>query len=296
MVRYLYRGTSLSKANEEEFYDGRIDGFTANIYRGRLDTESPNATQPRGVSLQSLPWWTDGGRVEDPILREEQGVTGGLTNVIGTAIGFSTGVPLVIYLKESSLNGTGHRVRYGYDWFDANPGALAWVYGESVDGEVRTEREGLIGLTTMGEGGPKVWVWGDRDLDSSTKTYEDEREVLVMEDHIDITGAIESVVVMLEGRRTPTQALAAFDGYHAGFGDADETDTSRWAEERVFSTLHDEVQREAAMALNDLWILDLRTQMMGSFREIPPDTVDAAYDGETVYDGPDAIPGYLLGG
>lgn len=293
MTSYLYRGTSLSAANEEEFGDGRIHGFEANIYRGEFQPEGLHSTIARGTPLDDLPWRRPDPDMT-PYLEEDQGVTGGLTNVIGTAIGFSTGIPLVLYLRESSLNGGGRPIRYGYEWFNATPGALAWVYGTSVSGEIRGVNEGLLGLTTMTESGPQVWEWGKRDLDGAGMAYEDEREVLVMDDDIRVAGSMESVALMLEGRRTPTQALATFDGYHAGFGD-DGVDTSRWPARQVLETVYDEMHAKAEVSLPDLWIVNLSTSIMGSMPRIPEEAFDFAYNGRAVIEDYDAVPDHILG-
>lgn len=294
MARYYYRGTSLSSAVEEELGDGRIDGFEANIYRGELDMHDPQATVTRGTPVEDIQWFTPEGE-DRGYLTETQGVTGGLTNLLGAAIGFASGVPLVLYLRRSALNGTAATVRYGLDWFDGHEGALAWVYGRAVDGEIRTPTEGLMGLTTMTESGPEVWEWGHRQLDATAMTYDDEHEAVVFADHIDIADACESVAITLEGRRSPAQALATFDGYHAGYGADRETDISRWSDEELLATLHREVRAAVPQPINDLWTLNLSTHVMESVRAVPEEAFDFAYsDGQFLRDY-DAVPDYLLG-
>jgi len=293
MTDYLYRGTSLTAANNEEFANGRIEGYEVNIYRGRLDMFDPQETVARGTSIKDVQWWKPKGE-DRGYLKETQGVTGGLSDIIGTAIGFSSGVPLVLYLNRRALNGTGAKIRYGYDWFDHYEGALAWVYGRSVSGEIRTMDNGLMGLTTETPQGPQVWEWGHRDLNGAAMAYEDEQEVLVMDDHIDIAGACESVALILEGRRTPTQALATFDGYHAGFG-GDGEDTSRWRTERVLDTLHHEIQQNSAMRIDDLWTINLTTAMLEKANVVPRNSFDFAYNGTRVIENYDAVPSYLMG-
>ena len=275
MPDYYYRGTSLSSAITGELGSGRIDGYTANIYRGDLDTVTPQATVARETPVDQLPWWTPKGE-DRPYLTETQGITGGLTQLIGTAVGFSTGVPVVLYLRESGLNGTPTPVRYGYDYFDSIEGAAQWVYGESVTGEVRTVEDGLIGLTTTTADGPVIWEWGQRDLNESLRVYEDEREALVLADHIDIAPACAAVAIVLEGRRTPAQALATFDGYHAGFG-SDGTDISRWSETEQLEQLHEEVQSAVPATIPDLWTINLTSTIPGRVNDLQFRAFDYAY-------------------
>lgn len=296
MTGYVYRGVALSEANEQEFGEGKILGHETNIYRGRLDTDNPQATVVRGTPLEELPWWDDGGRVEDPILEEEQGVTGGLASNIGTAIGFSGGIPLVLYLKEGGLNGTASKVRYDLNWFDGAEGALSWVYGKSVNGEIRTEDEGLIGLTTMAESGPQVWVWGEDELSTSAMTYEDEREALVFDDHIDIEPALDTVATFLEDQRGPKQALDAFEGYTAVPSVYDGEDITEWSQRKATETFYREVKQAADHPLDDYWVVVLNATVHSASREVEGEYLEYAYDGDRFVEDAADLPPHLLGG
>ncbi len=294
MPNYLYRGTTLNAANEAEFANQRIEGFTAEIYRGIVPDEQVHKTVPKGTPVDELPWEDPSGNPGEP-LATEQGVTGGLSDVIGTGIGFASGaVPLVFYLHERSLNGTGTRVRYTYDFFSSMPGALAWVYGGIAKGEIHTESEGLLGITSHDEGTPVVWEWGHDDIRRKTMQYEEENEVLVFEDHIDISGAVESTAIVLEGRRDPAAALGAFDGYHAGFGDEGES-VARWSDEEIATALHREVRESAEAPLSDLWTLNLNSSMQEKLNVIPRDDFEWAFDGDRIIEDYDAVPQHLMG-
>lgn len=298
MTDTLYRGTSLSSAVEAELDTGKIEGFTHNIYEGELDMHDPQSTVARQTPVSELQWWTPEGfdaDERDPYMTKTQPVTGGVTNRIGTAIGFSGGVPIVFYLQEGSLKPNPTPVRYGYDWFDSYRGGLAWVMGKNITGEVRGANEGLIALTTSTADGPKVWHWGKHELERRTRDHDDERELLARSEAIDISDACKGVAIMLEGRRTPTQALATFDGYHAGFGDETEINTGRWKETRVLETLHEEVRQKAKMPVPNLYTVNLTTQMLGSYREVPAEGYDYAYteaEGRMDYE---ETPSFILG-
>ena len=220
MTETLYRGTTLTSALLNELGTGSISGSRFEIYKGRIAAENPGKAAAKGVSVDDIDWWTPEGFDGDPYLTETVDIVGGLSDSIGTAIGFARGVPIVFYLDRSKLSRTPTPVQYRLDWFDRTPGALAWVSEE--DGEVRGEDAGLFGLTTNTENGPQVWEWGDT-LASTATTYQDESEQLAFTRELDVSGAIMAAAVMLEGRRTVKQALATFDGYHAGFGGDDET-------------------------------------------------------------------------
>lgn len=276
MADYLYRGTSLSDANREEFAYGRIDGFTADIYRGKIAEEGLNKTVTKGTPLDELPWWTPEPG-DQPYMAQEQGVTGGLSNIIGTGIDFAHGgVPIVLYLNERALNGTGQRVRYQYDFFDSVPGTLAWVYGSNIKGEIHDMDAGLVGLVSQGEDGPVVWAWGQDEIQQWSYQYESEHEVVVLDSSIDISDAVEAVAIILEGRNTPAQALGTFDGFHAGFG-SDAVDVSRWSTEQQLEVLHKEVRREAATNLDNLLTINLTTNVVEKVSTIPKQGFDYAY-------------------
>lgn len=294
MTEYYYRGVSLADANKDEFNDGRIEGYVYDIYKGRLDMDNPQSTVARGTKVEDIQWWMPEGHEGDVFLTEERGVTGGLTDVIGTAISF-TGppVPIVMYLRKDGLNGKASPVQYRYDWFDNFPGGLAWVYGETIDGEVRAMEEGLMALAVDAEGGPEVWVWGHDDLHGEGMVYTDEREVLVADDHIDIASALETVVVMLDGRWNVNNVLSVFDGYHSGYGEGRDVREMPTAE--ALDALHGEVRGASNMPLPDLWTINLGTQIKGKVREVPPDALEYAYDGSSMYTDASEVPGYLLG-
>lgn len=296
MSGYLYRGTSLSSANSEEFGTGRIEGTTATIYKGRLDAENPHSTVARGTPLEEVPWWRPEPDYEGRLwLEEQQGVTGGLTDAIGAAISFASGIPIVLYFSTDGLNGRDAPVQYTRDWFDGFPGALSWVYGQSVSGEIHAQEEGLIGLTTETEDGPQVWVWGDRDIESAARQYQDEREALVFADHIEVERALEAVGIWLEGRLGPKNVLAEFDGYHTGYGGDDEVDISEWPDARVVRHLHEEVRAAAAMDLPPLATVDLNTTVMENVYEVTGEQVDVAYTEESGPVAAHELRPFLLG-
>lgn len=286
----LYRGVSLTKALSVELATGIVSGHTVSLYKGRLDTPNPNAHVSRGTPVEELAWWKpEGMEDEDGYFTETQGVTGGFTHTVGAAIGFG---PIVMYFDRL---GSGGRINYNYRYFDATPGALAWVYGDNIEGEVRDQEHGLIGLTSMGDSGPVVWRWGEDELRRDAMQYQDEREALVWDDEVDISRTLSTVAIVLEGRRTPTQMLANFDGYHAGYADEGEN-TARWSTEKTLATLHDEFRSRAGVDIPELWTINLNSTLMEKFARVPESAFDFAYDGEAIYDEYDAVPTRLLGG
>lgn len=294
MSSYVYRGVSMKAALDQELGPGVIEGHTSTIRKGKLDVENPQATVARGTPVDELNWWMPEGE-DRPFLVEKQGVTGGLTHVLGTAISFSNPpVPLVFYLKESRLNGTAARVRYAYDWFDSYPAALDWVYGQSVSGEVRTLDEGLMALTTETANGPEIWEWGHDQLGGSAMAYEDERELLVFADHIDVAPCCDGVAIVFEGTRNPTTSLASFEGYHAGY-ETEGVDVSLWSRERRLDALHAKVREASNQPISNLWTINLSTTLMSKLHEIPESAFDYAYDGQRVIEDYDEVPDWLLG-
>lgn len=294
MSDYLYRGTSLTGENQSVYEDGIREGITANIYKGELDTEYPQQTQPRDLPIEELPWWKPEGEHRG-YFTEQTGVTGGLTHTLGTAIGFSTGIKTVLYLRERDLNGTGITVRYGYDFLDSVEGAATYIFGDSIDGEIRTINDGLIGLTTMGDQGPKLWYWGKDDINSRVMGWQDEREVLVLDDHADLGRALESVAIFGENQVTANRLLANMDGYYSGYGSDGGIDVSGLDHRQAARHLHDAYQSEAKRDLADLWYIYLDKTILGDFGHIPEDTFGFAFDGDEFYEERSSVPAHLLG-
>jgi len=284
----LFRGLALSTALSNELSTGAVNGQTVSLYKGRLDHPSAEATITRGEPLEQVPWWVPEGMEDEPgHLTETVGMTGGFTPTIGSALAFG---PVILFLDGVS----GSRVRYSYRYFNNTPGALAWVYGDNIEGEIRAEDEGLVGLTSMGSGGPVVWRWGRDDLERDAMTYEDEDEVLVPTAKVDIGRSLETVMLVLEARRTPASMLATFEEYSAGFGSGE--DVSRWSTGEVLGTLHEEIERRSAVDIPEMWTLNLSTTCLEKMGRIQPDGFDYAYDGEIIYDEHSAVPDRLLGG
>lgn len=291
----LYRGTSLTAANAAEFGIGKTTGFEANIYSGRLDTETPNAHRPRGMPIDELPWWTPDETVEKGYLTETQGVVGGITPNLGTAIQFSEGIPIVLYLDESAASPA--RVSYNYQWFDSMPGALAWVAGGQVDGEIRTHDEGLVGLSTTGENDqPLVHSWSQDDMQSKSVQYVDEREWLVFDESVDVSGAIEAVATVIESSRGPKSVLAGMDGYHAGYRDyPDKVDVSEYSDREALLQIHTEISDQFATPIDNYWVVLLSSRLLEGFESVPADTFEVACDGQRCVTEVSDLPGYLLG-
>lgn len=297
MARYIYRGTSLSAAAEQELGEGYIEGFEYDVYTGILDKNDVDSTEPRGTLVEDLPWADPEGNPGEP-LRQTQGVTGGMSNRLGTAIGFSGGVPIVLYLAEGRLNGQTVQVRYNYGWFETYEGALPWVEGSPVTGEIRDQEAGLVGIFTDNDGERRVWKWGTDELQQSVWAYDDEREYLVFTDRVDISPALTGVVVWLEGGRTVTQALSALSGYHGGFGgfDAgDATDVSSWSDEKKYRTLHEEVQKRSNHRIGNLYTVLHGQHVMNSVSTIPSDGFVEAYDGDRIIEDQSELPRWVFG-
>lgn len=291
----IYRGLTLDEANESEFPDRVIRGAEYDIYYGRLEGQKPDATIARLTPVEELSWWDDGGRVDDPILRKTQGITGGMTHTIGTAIGFSGDIPIVLCLDESALNGSAMPVDYRRSWFDSVEGALAWVQGGQISGEVRTEDEGLIGLTTDTEFGPAVWEWGRDRVRATSMQYYGEHESIVRSSSVDIEGALMDVVTYLESQRSPKQVLSLFEKYTASPRYEDGIDISEWSDEEIMRALYQSIRDRANDPLENYWLVVLDSVIMDDVWQIPRDTFVRAYDGSSFYTDPDDIPPHLLG-
>jgi len=290
MSNILYRGTSLSGAIKEELGPGVVYGDTFDIFEGRLQDGEASKTVAKQTPVDELNWWTPEGFDGTPYMTDTQSVTGGFSRLIGTAIGFSNGVPIVLYLDESNISASLTPIRYNLGFFDHYDGSFAWVAEE--DGEVRDEDGGVVGLTTDSASGPVIWDWGTS-LERSARQYEEESELIASTEQVDVSGAIKSVAIMLEGRRTPSQALATFPGYHAGFGDSGEN-IGRWSEVEVLEELHRKVKERAQMPNLDLVTVNLTTNVMEKVSYLDDTGFDYAYiDGERKPH--DETPEYLLG-
>jgi hypothetical protein len=291
---YYYRGTSLSAANAEEFANGRIEGTETTVYAGELLDDWRQYGVTAGHSLEDVPWWSPEGE-DRQYLQSDVGVTGGLTTSIGTAIGFSNGIPTVLYVNERKLNGRDSPVRYGKDYFDSMKGALGWVTGASVSGEIHDRTDGVVGLTTETEEGTVVKYWGTREMANRARQHQDEFEALVFEDHIDIVDAMDSVGLWMEGAVGPRNVLNSFDGYSTYSEGGDDVDFSEWLLSDILDALYREYRRRAATDIEDLWLFNLDTTLMGSYTEVPVGDVAWAYDGSVLYQDMDRVPDYLLG-
>jgi hypothetical protein len=298
MSRWLYRGTSLNDAREKELATGKKDGYTFSIHRGRLDMHDPQATVPAGTPLEEIEWWRPEGE-DRGYLTDQQGVTGGFTSTLGSAVGFASGdVPLVFYFQSGGFNGTDMPVRYKYDFFDSFPGVAAWVEGVgrgTATGEVHAEEEGLMALTVGDEEGhPQLdRYWGHEDMRGLARRHEGESEVVVMDSEADVERAVQTVAIFLEGLHEPGRALASFDGYSAGYDEGE--DVGRMGDEELLSNLHTEVRAASNIDIPDLWTVSVDTRVMDDVPNVAPGQVDIAYDGATVYEDGDAIPQHLLG-
>jgi hypothetical protein len=281
-MSYLYRGVTLEQALVNEFGKGEISGVESMVYSGRLTEDSDSIHAARGTPLEELPWWVPEGSEDKGYHGEATSVTGGVTDRIGTAYNFSGGIPLVLFLDERSISAA--QIRYDIRSFDGMEGVFPWVYGESVNGEIRDMEEGLVGLTTMTETGPAVWRWGRETLKRDAMQYEDERELIALSDGIPVEGPLEDVVIPAQGRQGPNRLLADFDGYYSGYRDQDATDVSQFSTEEAAARLRDEVAATLPDWAPDVWVVGLEKSMLEHFWEIHEETFGWAYDGERMYD------------
>lgn len=293
MGDYYYRGTSLTAASEQELATGEVSGFTTTLYKGEFRSQYPDAAVARETPVRDLPWWTPEGHEGTGYITETQPVTGGLTNTLGTAVGFARGIPLVFYIDQSAVRGG--PVQYRKDYFDAQPGALAWVYGDNISGEVRSPQGDLYGLVSETSTGPVVWRWGVDQLRTDARQYQDEREVIALTDAISLPRTASAVALVFEGPRTPQTVLANLDGYHAGWGDEDEVDVTRWSDEEVLAELHAIVRNSGEYVPPRIYSVGLGVRLMEKFANIPLDGVSFTYDGQELVDGPDGVPEWVFG-
>jgi hypothetical protein len=290
---YVYRGSSFKKLQGQEFSTGEIEGHTASIFRGRLDTETPHATVPRGTPVEDLPWWVPEGIEDKGYVVEEKGVTGGLTRTLGTAINFG---PVVLFLNQRDMRHTPVQVSYNYGFFDGYEGALSWVKGGNVGGEIHTEEEGLIGLVTETETGWTVTDWGKNQMEVLSMRHTDERELLAAQDSISVDRSLESVGMYLQSRRSVTRMLADQPGYHSGTRRGDGIDASAMDESEAARRLHELIQGRANRHLPDFWLVVLNSKMMEHFHEVPEGTFEYATDGTSIVADRARVPGHLLNG
>lgn len=297
--RYLYRGTTLSTANQSEFRQNAIDGRVIDVWQGELtDEEMESVDFAQGMWREPF----------DDFERYDIPVTGGLTDTLGTAVHFSTTdlgsatapMPVVIYLDTSKIQSEIHKVRYDPEWFDQHPGVLAWVDTLS-SGEVfvNGRLEGLVDLN-MDER-PVLQHWPRKQVEAraTSPTYSDENEVVAIAGEIDLDGAAEATAQVFfdspASTTSPESALRYQPGYTTGFS-MDEEDISGWSDRERCAELHDIWLSRSQYAPDQFYtiLLDDRSLTSGDERVEREDFI-FAYDGQTFHEDPSAIPSFLLG-
>lgn len=244
MYDRIYRGTSLSQAEQEEFATGGVSGKTINTFQAFMDPENVEEDWA-GNYLEEVPFETD-------LKERERGVVGGMSNRLGAADSFANGVPIVFHLDSSRLS-RAQEIRYDYTYFDSVEGAMAWVDGTAT-GELRVNGS-LVGLLVTNDGDTTIKYWGGDDLRYRANMYNEEMELIAFTDHLDVAKAVLAVTSYV---RRPGSLLAQFDGYSAIESklDPDATVISDWDESQVWETLYTEV-RERVPDQYDYYLFDV---------------------------------------
>lgn len=230
MADYLYRGVDLSHGTPPVLSEQRIEGENPLIVEGAAPNR--NKTVTRNTTLAEL---------EDQVRWAQRethraGVTGGVTHRIMGSARFGGGKRTRVILRSGAL--PFERVYYEYDWMDDHPGALAHILTTSA-GELRVQFEGLWAIITKTNYGPEKWRslpfeaqykidhWGPDSLPatSSGSRFAEESEWVAMTDEVDVSGAIDSVVHVIEDNRIRDKEpeRAAFDVLHSVEEDHPET-------------------------------------------------------------------------
>jgi hypothetical protein len=187
--RYLYRGTNLGEANEEELADGRVAPSTVPIqYMDLPPTETALTYHNQSLlNHQDLLSGTD-----------TVSVTGGFTPSLSAALKFTKRVNppgIALILDRARIPEEMVPIEYSPSWFDDNPGVLAHTMSVE-EGEVREDGR-LVGLLLNADTKMTLTNARGRGLEyqATKRVNADEKEAVAFADGVDISDAIEHVVV-----------------------------------------------------------------------------------------------------
>lgn len=280
-MTHLYRGASLSQFNEQEFRTGEIAGGTYTVYRGTQPREGGMPSVQPGTPLEDVPSWTPEGE-DRKWMVEEVGITGGITDNIGTAVVFGGGVPMLLYLDESRTNAM--RLQYTRRDFDGIPGGLPHVNEE--DGEIRyftpENEERLVGLVRDAPAGPEVHRFGYDEMEMEAMQHGREHEWVHQDTSLDISRALDGTATFIQ-RRGLDSLLSALGFEQEGLTDA-----------QIMRIAHSAIIKEANMDITPYWLVLLDSVMLEQFAEFEEDWIDMAYDGEMIR-APDEVPPWVRG-
>lgn len=249
----LYRGTSLTKAKQEEFADGTVHGEAFDVVSGFMDPDDIDRDYS-GQYVSELPW--EVGPEFDTVH-----VVGGISERLGAAYNFATGaVPVVFHLDAAEIADLA-RVGYSYQWFDSFEGGMPWYDGQRT-GELRINGD-LQGLLARNpdDDTQAIAYYGD-DLVSRAQDYSDELEMLTHGERVDIGDAIDMAVTYV---RRPIAAVSAIEGYSRVASrlaeDRGDTIVGDWSDERALEVLYDEL-RSTAPSWMDVYAVNVETDLV----------------------------------
>lgn len=201
----LYRGSDIKGLNQNEFKRGRIEGESYPVwYSSATEDELRESRNAHGI-------W----KYEDEIeRREDVYVTGGLTDLLGPAVNFSTtlgGAPgAVIILDRDKVQSEIERIEYDLEWFDAHPGVMAHV-STLYNGEFRANGE-LYSMMSENDNGWVFYEYGRDRVESraTSPTYQGEREFFTFAESIELGGAVDAVATYGGTTGVSTSTLANY--------------------------------------------------------------------------------------
>jgi hypothetical protein len=293
--RYLYRGTNLEEANEEEFADGRVSPSTVPIQ----SIDFPETETALNYHNQALVNHQDLLTGSDTV-----SVTGGFTPSVSSALKFGrrTSPPgIVLVLDRTRIPEEVVPIEYDVSWFNDNPGVLAHTMSVE-EGEVREDGR-LVALLLNAD--TKLTLNNPRgrglEYQATKPTNVDEKEAVAFADGVDISNAIEHVVVyraVRDGSRyTMRSSLTTLGTYSMRGGMLRNLVTSENVansseDNAVVKLLYDEVADRMEYPTDALMVVGVRR-----FDEIVRDMVGVrrrnfvlSYDGTSV--NYDYMPGH----
>lgn len=186
MTDYLYRGIERGEPAEVTLGEQRIVGEEFLMVSGSV--EDPHKTVPKRTDVGRIGWTTG-------IENTTAAAVGGVTDHFPATKRFRGSGGLVVVIDRAALSTRFEPIEYDYDWFDARPGALAWVL-TTIDAEIRLDGRGLWGLADLTPSGTYVVEhWTPDDLPATTphSAFVKEQEWVAQTDEVDLSGAIEGV-------------------------------------------------------------------------------------------------------
>jgi hypothetical protein len=285
--RYIYRGTNLAEANEEEFADGRVAPSTVPIQ----SIDFPPTETALNYHNQSL--LNHGDLLTGS---ETVSVTGGFTPSLSAALKFTKRVNppgVLLILDRTRIPEQLVPIEYDLSWFNDNPGALAHTMSVE-EGEVREDGR-LVALLLNADTKKTLNNPRGRGLEyqATKRVNADEKEAVAFADGVSISNAIEQVVVYRAVRsgelytmRNTLEKLGPYSNRKMGLYSTDTGDqvANTSDDNTVAGLLYDEIAERMMYPSDALMIVGVRglNEIVKERTGVTEQNFVLSYDGTSV--------------